>query len=123
MGMKFNIDEPCAFDDDFTTAHAHRMLDFYCKKLTGLGYKAEPYDDVEGHIGGRRLDTPRFATLNHALWMCDQTRIFLRQGRLAKAYRWIGMTQGILWMNGLFSIVELKDHNRFEPPPVGPRGR
>ena len=34
-----------------------------------------------------------------------------------------GTIQGILLMNGVFSIVELKDHNRLEPPPVLPRGR
>lgn len=117
------IGEPDDFGDDFTTGHAHLMLDFYCKTLTELGYRSEPYPDVDARIGIGRFETPKFATLNHALWMCNQTRDFLRQGRLAKAYRWIGTIQGILLMNGVFSITELKGHNRFEPPPVPPRGR
>jgi hypothetical protein len=99
------------------------MIDFYCKTLTQLGYKPEPYDDVDEHIGTRKFQTPKFETLNHALWMCGKTRDFLRQGRAAKAYRWIGTIQGILLMNGVFSITELKGHNRFELPPVPPRGR
>jgi hypothetical protein len=116
-------EEPRGFDDDFTTEHAHRMIDFYCKTLTELGYRPAPYQDVDAHIGDRRLDTPKFDTLNHALWMCKQTRLFLRAGRFAKAYRWIGTIQGILLMNGVFSITELKGHNRIDLPPVTPRRR
>lgn len=117
------IDEPRSFDDDFTTQHAYCMLEFYEKTLTELGYRSARYEDIEGHIGSCRFETPKYDTLNHAMWMCEQTRLFLRAGRFAKAYRWIGTIQGILLMNGVFSIVELKDHNRLEPPPVLPRGR
>lgn len=118
-----SISEPRDFGDDFTTEHAQRMLDFYYRTLTELGYHALPYEDVDGRIGDGRLETPRFDTLNHAAWMCEQCRLFLRAGRLAKAYRWIGTIQGILLMNGLFSITELMQHNRFNLPPVLPRGR
>ncbi len=117
------IDEPRSFDDDFTTQHAYGMLEFYEKTLREIGYRCARYEDIEGHIGSCRFETPKFDTLNHAMWMCEQTRLFLRAGRFAKAYRWIGTIQGILLMNGVFSIVELKDHNRLEPPPVLPRGR
>lgn len=115
------IAEPRDFGDDFSTQHAHRMLEFYCKTLTELGYSAKPYPDLEERIGSRKYSTPRFETLCHALWMCEQCRVFLRGGRLAKAYRWLGTIQGILLMNGIFSIMELKDQNRFELPPVTPR--
>lgn len=115
--------EPSGFGDDFTTEHAQRMLDFYAKTLKALGYPAKAYPDIYEHIGESRLSTPKFDALSHALWMCGQTRDFLRAGRLAKAYRWIGTIQGILLMNGVFSIMELKEHNRFDLPPVPPRGR
>jgi len=115
--------EPGLFDDDFTTAHAHQMLDFYCKTLVELGYRPEPYPDVDGRTGEGRFETPRYDTCCHALWMCHKTREFLDQGRMAKAYRWIGTIQGILLMNGIFSITELKGHNRFDLPPVPPRGQ
>lgn len=99
------------------------MLDFYCKTLQGLGYEPVPYDDVDAHIGTHKFDTPKFDTLQHAHWMTHKAREFLRAGRPAKAYRWIGTIQGILLMNGVFSISELKTQNRFDLPPVGPRGR
>ena len=117
------LKDPTGFGDDFTTEHAQRMLDFYAKTLKGLGYPAEPYPDVHEHIGTSKFGTPKYATCSHALWMCGQTRDFLRAGRLAKAYRWIGTIQGILLMNGVVSIAELKEHNRFDLPPVPPRGR
>ena len=106
--------EPFGFGDEFTTDHAHWMLDRYCKVLIQSGHSPVPYADVEEHIGASRLQTPRFETLNHALWMCNKTREFMRQGRIAKTYRWIGMIQGILFMNGIYSLAQLKDHNRAE---------
>jgi len=115
--------EPISFDDDFTTEHALRMLDFYCKTLQRLGYEPVAYPDVDERIGSRKISTPGFDTLRHAHWMVHVTRDFLRAGRFAKAYRWIGTIQGILLMNGVFSITELKGHNRFDLPPVPPRGR
>lgn len=115
------IAEPREFGDDFSPKHAQTMLDFYCKTLESMGYSAAAYPELEERIGGRKMSTPKFDTLCHAMWMCDQCRIFLRSGRLAKAYRWIGTIQGILLMNGVFSIMELKDHNRFQLPPVTPR--
>lgn len=117
------IPEPLDFGDDFTSEHAQRMLDFYCRTLTELGYTAQAYPDCDAHIGAGKFETPKFDTLNHAVWMCDQCRLFLRAGRLAKAYRWIGTIQGILLMNGVFSIAELKQHNRFDLPLVPPRAR
>lgn len=117
------IAEPRDFRDDFSTQHAHLMVDFYCKTLSGMGYVAKAYPDTDERLGENRLSTPRFDSLCHAVWMCDQCRRFLPSGRLAKAYRWIGTVQGILFMNGIFSIMELKDHNRFELPPVSPRKR
>ncbi len=119
-----SIDEPYAFSESFSTEHAQRMLDFYCKTLTGLGYASEAYPELEERMGGRKHETPKFETLCHAMWMCDKTREFLRSGRFAKVYRWIGMIQGILFMNGVFSLAELKEHNRFEIPDAVPyRGR
>jgi hypothetical protein len=108
-----DIKEPLAFGEDFTPEHAQRMLALYCRTLTGLGYRAQPYPNLEEHIVVSVFQSPKFETLGHALWMCERTLEFVRQRRFAKAYRWIGMIQGILFMNGIFSLAELKDHNRF----------
>ena len=32
--------------------------------------------------------------------------------RWEKANRWIGFIQGVLWAHGIFSIDQMKDHNR-----------
>jgi len=106
--------EPVGFGDEFTTDHAHWMLDRYCKKLIESGHSPVPYPNTEERVGSTRLETPHFDTLNHALWMCNKTREFIRQGRMAKSYRWIGTIQGILFMNGVYSLAELKSHNRVE---------
>jgi len=107
------VKEPLAFGEDFTPEHAQRMLDLYTKTLTKLGYRAQPYPNLEEHIGGSVFQSPKFETLGHAMWMCERTQEFVRQRRFAKAYRWIGTIQGILFMNGIYSLAELKDHNRF----------
>jgi len=116
-------EEPRDFGDDFTTEHAYKIVDFYSRTLTQLGYKPQPYAYIDELIGERRFDTPKYLTLNHATWMCERTVLFLRAGRLAKAYRWIGTIQGILLMDGVFSIADLKRHNRLDLPPVPPRGK
>ena len=109
--------EPFSFGEEFSTEHSLRMLELYCRTLKGMGYVATPYPDMDERLGGRTFQTPRIDTLSHALWMCDQTVGFVQLGRFAKAYRWIGTIQGILFMNGVFSLRELKEHNRFELPP------
>lgn len=114
------VNEPLGFSESFSTEHAQRMLDFYSKTLNALGYKAEAYPEIEEHVGGRKFETPKYQTLCHAMWMCDRTREFLRGGRFAKVYRWIGTIQGILFMNGVFSLAELKQHNRFDIPESVP---
>ncbi|MBF4509417.1 MAG: hypothetical protein ISP10_02905 [Aeromicrobium sp.] len=115
--------EPFGLTDDISTEHAHLMLDFYCRTLKELSYDPVPFDDLDTKVGENRFSTPKYDALTHAHWMVHQTRAFLQQGRMAKAYRWIGMIQGILFMNGIFSLAELKRHNRFDLPTVRPRGR
>jgi len=50
--------------------------------------------------------------LGHCRWMCDEIEEFIRAGRTQKAMRWLGFVQGALWAAGLFTISELKDHNK-----------
>lgn len=89
---------------------AERMLDLYCRTLFDLGYDPVAYDNLDGRIG-EIYRGGKYDALCHAAWMCDQAKQYTRQGRRAKAYRWIGMIQGILWMGGVFTINELKTHN------------
>ncbi len=94
---------------------ARRMLPLYCKTLSDLGYDAVPYPDLDSRIGESIYAGGKFEALRHAHWMCEEASRFIREGRRAKAYRWIGMIQGILWLGGVFSIADLKTHNELPP--------
>lgn len=56
---------------------------------------------------------PHFSeTYNHMLWMTWQIPGFLEEGRKEKANRWLGFIQGALWAKDIYTIEEMKDHNR-----------
>ena len=101
--------------EQLTVEQAYAMLDFYEDLLEKQGYEPIPYPDVNARVGGSVYRGAKFDTLNHAYWMCQQTRALIRQGRWSKAQRWIGMIQGLVFMGGLCSISELKTHNRVGP--------
>lgn len=48
----------------------------------------------------------------HLHAMLDQVECFLQEGRLDKVYWWLGFIQGVLWIMGVYTVEELKDHNR-----------
>jgi hypothetical protein len=98
--------------DEFSREQAEKMLAFYARTLDDLGYPAAPFPEVDRPVRGSVLRGAKFESLCHARWMCEETRRFVREGRFAKAYRWIGMVQGLLFMGGVFSIEQLKRHNR-----------
>ena len=104
--------------EQLTVEQAYAMLDFYEDMLEKQGYTPAPYPDTDGLVGGTVYRGAKFDCLNHAYWMCQQTRVLIRQGRWSKAQRWIGMIQGLVFMGGLCSISQLKTHNR-----VGPAAR
>ena len=67
----------------------------------------------EGHKFERNGDAKeREARLNHALWMCRETINFVREEKLDKANRWMGFIQGVLWTYNIYSVDEMRDHNR-----------
>lgn len=105
------MDESFRLADELGPQQAEAMMRRYCKVLTDLGYTARAFPDVEAKVGGNIYAAGKYEVLNHALWMCSQIEGFIRQNRMAKAYRWIGMVQGLLFMGGVYSISELKDHN------------
>ena len=44
--------------------------------------------------------------------MLDEMEEFLKEGRIEKFHRWLGFLQGNLWRMGIFTLEELKNHNR-----------
>ena len=102
-----------------TTQQILQALDLYEASLTRYGAKA-----VRADTSSRaRPDDPpgQQEHANHLLWMCEETRKFLArgedwshptQGNVEKAMRWLGFIQGGLWAGGIYSIEDMKNHNR-----------
>lgn len=50
--------------------------------------------------------------LCHLHWMCGEMRVFVQQGRLDKAFRWLGFIQGVLAAKELRTIDQLREDSR-----------
>ncbi|RJO59537.1 hypothetical protein C4546_01525 [Candidatus Parcubacteria bacterium] len=50
--------------------------------------------------------------LEHCHDMLDKIAEFVREGRMEKAFRWLGFVQGVLWASRVYSLTDLKNHNR-----------
>ncbi len=51
-------------------------------------------------------------SLKHCHGMLDKIVEFVHEGRMEKAFRWLGFIQGILWCRNIYTLDELKNHNR-----------
>ncbi|HUO75735.1 MAG TPA: hypothetical protein VMU12_02375 [Candidatus Paceibacterota bacterium] len=49
--------------------------------------------------------------LEHCYAMLAEIDRFAREGRMDKAFRWLGFVQGCLWACGIYTVQELKEHN------------
>lgn len=61
--------------------------------------------------------------LKHLLEMIPKAIGFIDEGKIEKANRWLGFIQGVLWVHKVFTLEELKNHNRtpkceFEEPVI-----
>ena len=87
-----------------------------CQKYKGLLAQYEPtaFPTAEMIQASERdcHDYNREKSLNHALWMCTAIEEQMKEGKYGKAERWLCFIQGVLWMNGLCSIDEMRDDNR-----------
>lgn len=71
----------------------------------------------EMDIAKKRFTKDGFPALNkeylaHCHWMLDRMEEFLTEGRPDKAFRWLGFVQGCLWKTFIFTLPEMKNHNR-----------
>jgi hypothetical protein len=103
--------------DDLSPEHILKLMDAYEKTLDRLGYSPAPYPDTSERCGGNIRTGAKFDCLNHACWMCDRVRRFVKAHRMSKAMRWLGTIQGLLLMGGVFSIDEIMAHDRQPPDP------
>lgn len=51
-------------------------------------------------------------SLEHCHHMLDEMETFVTDHRMDKVFRWLGFVQGVLWLNGLYALEDLKNHNR-----------
>lgn len=51
-------------------------------------------------------------SLEHCHSMLDKIVGFVHEGRMEKAFRWLGFIQGVLWATQVYTVDELKNHNR-----------
>lgn len=79
----------------------------YEQKLQALAIIPHDYPHEE------LLKSPE-ASLEHLASMLPKMRIFLNEGRTNKVYRWLGFIQGALWSQGIYTLEELKNHNKPE---------
>jgi methionine salvage enolase-phosphatase E1 len=50
--------------------------------------------------------------LSHCHGMLNKMEKFVLEGRIEKAFKWLGFVQGCLWSAGYYSLEDLKNHNR-----------
>lgn len=50
------------------------------------------------------------STMQHIIWMCEEGIIYVKDGEIEKANRWLGFIQGVFWIKKVFSIDEMRKH-------------
>lgn len=82
-------------------------VEFYEKCL--LGYRTNRYTADKKILN---FIENKNSILEHCQYMISEIKTFLKQNRIEKSFRWLGFIQGCLWTAGIFSIDQIKDHNR-----------
>jgi hypothetical protein len=72
------------------------------------------FDEEDSMMSAKDLGWPRLAA--HYKFMCDEGQRLVDAGRIEKAMRWLGFLQGALWRQWRFTLDQLKNHSRPEPP-------
>jgi hypothetical protein len=104
--------------DEISAEHLLMLVSAYEKTLDRLGYSQVAYPDTSERVGRNVLSGAKFDCLNHAYWMCGQIRRFVGSSRMPKALRWLGTLQGLMLACGVFSIDEIRAHDRNVPDPL-----
>ena len=73
-------------------------------------FKSKGIESVD-YPHGLILDSPG-SMIAHCAGMLDKIKDFVKEGRIEKAFRWLGFIQGCLWVIGYYSLEDLMNHNR-----------
>lgn len=77
------------------------VLARYDKEISLLAVTTKPNSRLEQYV-----------KLTHLRFMCRAAQVFVDAGRKDKAMRWLGFVQGCLVCKGLYTIDQLKEHNK-----------
>jgi hypothetical protein len=81
------------------------VIDVYRAKLEELGAKPIDYTHTEFvYLGEEKL--------GHCLGMLPQMEQFIKDNEMDKVFRWLGFIQGVLWVEGIYTLEEMRSHNR-----------
>lgn len=95
-----------------TSEQLNQLLDVYSAELQRRGIKPERQDPTRTpDVLWAAHDTDVNLGLYHALWMVEEMKTFTLE-QWEKSMRWLGFVQGCLWVLGVYTIEEMKDHNR-----------
>lgn len=86
----------------------------YRSIFVALGVDPEEYPHDE--LVGPKNDEAD--VLEHCCAMLPKMEVFIDQGRVEKAMRWLCFVQGCLFCCGIFSLDDLKNHNRPDEEPA-----
>ncbi len=88
-----------------TGSKIKEVVEMYQLKLVELGVESTDFDHAT-------LSPSSEAALNHCLGMLPKMIDFVDEGRIEKAFRWLGFIQGVLWDRGIYTLDALMNHNR-----------
>lgn len=93
-------------DDQILTAASK----YYRELIQHAHHNRAPgrWDAMEQRVFPRSED----GQLKHVMWMCLEIPMLVDQGKLDKAMRWLGFVQGVLWACRVYTIDEMRAHNR-----------
>lgn len=74
-------------------------------KLICQRYELRLCDLTEGPLAGH-------SNLERARFMLPRIPKFIEEGSQDKAMRWLGFVQGVLYCKGVYTIEEMREHNR-----------
>ena len=95
-----------------TLDHIKRVAQYYDKYLESFVILELNSTEIDEKIG---LNCDFHESENYGLrlsyvrWMCQQ---IMSKDDIDKANLWLGFIQGVLWAEEIFTIQEMRDHNR-----------
>lgn len=80
-----------------------KIVLIYKGKLTELHVEPEEFAE-------EKTAQSSHAAFAHCYFLLEKIEIILKKDNVEKARHWIGFIQGILWIEGIYNIKQLKAH-------------